>query len=154
MSRLSIAAPFVVNMLAGAKNKGHDISKLVADAGMPGNILSSPAARVSFEQLSRLNNSLAILLDDEGYGLTSKPQRQGTFKLCCYSAIHAETLEQAVEIFAEFYNLMELDFIHSLEYDQDQVKYQLSRRPGARIDNSYIIEYTLLVIHRTLCWMA
>jgi AraC-like DNA-binding protein len=154
MSRLSIAAPFVVNMLEGAKNKGHDISELAIEAGMPADILPSQRARVSFEQLSRLNNLLASLLDDEGYGLTSKPQRQGTFKLACYSAIHAETIEQAIQVFVEFYNLMELDFVHKLHYGQDQVNYQICRRPDARICNSYIIEYTLLVIHRTLCWMA
>jgi len=154
MSKLTIASPFVVNMLEGAKNKGHNISRLVLEAGIPADILTSTQTRVSFEQLSRLNNLLVPLLDDEGYGLTSKPYRQGTFKLCCYSAIHAETIDQAIQVFVEFYNLLELDFIHQLEYGQDYVKYQLSRRPSARIRNSYIIEYTLLVIHRTLCWMA
>lgn len=133
---------------------GCNINQLLLQNGISPTILRSGKARVTFEQFSRLSLALVELLDDENYGLATKPQRSGTFKLACYSALHAETIGEAIEIFAQFNNVLEMSLEHEISIKSDVVRYQFRRRPSIAIKNSYLIEHSLVVIHRTLCWMA
>ncbi|MGI9285512.1 MAG: AraC family transcriptional regulator ligand-binding domain-containing protein, partial [Pseudomonadales bacterium] len=154
MESTTVASPFIVNMLEGAKSLGYNISHILADCGISPSILREPRSRVTFEQLSHLSLSLMRLLDDESYGLLPKPQRHNTFKLATYSAINADSVGQALVLLTEFGNIFDNGLSFSLRQHEDQTIYQLTRRPGSGIKNNYAIEHHLITIHRTLCWMA
>lgn len=154
MESTTVASPFIVNMLEGAKSLGYNINHLLADCGISTSILREPRSRVTFEQLSDLSLSLMRLLDDESYGLLPKPQRQNTFKLATYSAINADTIGRALGLLTDFGNIFDNGLSFSLLPKKEQTIYQLTRRPGGGIKNNYAIEHHLITIHRTLCWMA
>lgn len=154
MKSTTVASPFIVNMLEGAKNLGYNVNHILTNSGISPSILQEPRSRVTFEQLSDLALSLMRLLDDESYGLLPKPQRQNTFKLACYSAINAETIGQAIVLLAEFNNIMDTGLTVTLPRQEKQTLYQLTRRPGGGIKNNYAVEHHLFTMHRTLCWLA
>lgn len=141
-------------MLQGAQSRGLDVNRILRDSGMSPDVLRQGRSQVTFGQLARLELSLIELLDDETIGLLSTPQRRNTFKLCCYSIGNADTVGEALSLFAEFANLQDGSLIHDLSHEADFSTYRLRRRPGAWVKNNYIIELTLLTIHRVHCWMA
>ncbi len=154
MTAITVAAPFVLDMLEGARIRGYDIEKILLENEISCDILQQSRARVTLQKYGNLSRSLMRLLDDETFGLLDKPQRQNTFKLMCYSAINAETIEEALKIFIDFMNILENSLIHTIIKGDRITTYQLTRRPDANIINSYAIEHLLVTIHRTLCWMA
>lgn len=154
MTTLSVASSFTLNMIEGAKLKGYDINSLLREADISPDVIMDKSGRVSFEQHSKLSDLLSALLNDENYGLTSNPQPRGSYKMACYSAIHEDSLERVIRTFTQCLNLMRLDLIHEVSQNQDLVRYSIRCRPGAKIFNNYISEHTLLVVHRTLCWIT
>ncbi|MFT5690810.1 MAG: AraC-like DNA-binding protein [Oceanicoccus sp.] len=154
MTAITVAAPFVLDMLEGARIRGFDIEKILLENDISRDILQQSRARVTLHKYGNLSRSLMRLLNDETYGLLDKPQRQNTFKLMCYCAINAETIEDALKIFIDFMNMLENSFEHTLIKGDRISTYQLTRRPQANIVNSYAIEHLFVTIHRTLCWMA
>jgi len=154
MKSSTIASAFVRNMLEGAIAKGHNVDHVLAENGISPDILLEDKSRVTFDQLARLSRSLMRLLDDESYGLTDKPQRKNTFKLICYSAINAETVGEALKLFVEFLDVVESSLGFELVPHNEQLTCRLKRHPESKIKNHYAIDHLMLVLHRTLCWMA
>lgn len=154
MEALSIASDFARNMIEGAKLKGYDINQLLAFSKIHPDLLDDKNGRISFEQHSILSNLLSNTLNDENYGLTTNPQPRGTYKIACYCAIHEDSIERVLRTFTECLNLMRLDMIHEVSQSQELIRYSITNRPGTRTINNYIAEHTLLVIHRTLCWLT
>jgi AraC-like DNA-binding protein len=154
MEPLSIASNFARNMIEGAKIKGYNIKQLLEFYNISPNIINDKNGRISFEQHAMLSNLLSSTLNDENYGLTTNPQPRGTYKIACYCAIHEDSIERVLRTFTECLNLMRLDMIHEVSQSQDLIRYSITSRPGTRTLNNYIAEHTLLVVHRTLCWMT
>ncbi len=154
MSSSTVAAVFVINLLQGARERGYNLKQLLRDNGISPHILQQPKARVTFLQLARLGQALIQLMDDEYCGLLDKPQRQNTFKMASYAAIHAEDVGEALTLLMEFSNLFENSLQYSILSDRGVTVCRLTRRPHSRIKSSYVIESILLTLHRTLCWLA
>lgn len=154
MESSTVASPFIVNMLQGARESGYNVNDILAGCGISTSILREPRSRVTFKQLSDLSLALMRLLDDESYGLLPKPQRHNTFKLATYSAINADTIGKALGLISDFGNILDNGLSFSLQRGAKHTVYQLTRRTGGGIKNNYAIEHHLITIHRTLCWMA
>ena len=150
----TIASAFVHSILEGATAKGYDINQILRESEISPNVLQYPKSRVTFRQMELLGKSLADLLNDENYGLTDKPQRKNTYKLICHSIISADTVEEALKLYVEFLNMLDDSLEYELVEETQHLTLQLTRRPARSIKNNYVIEHILLVIHRTLCWLA
>lgn len=154
MESTTIASPFVAQMLEGAIARGFNVDRLLKNNGISPDILRQPRARVTFAQLARLGQALTQLMDDELYGLMERPQRRNTFRLLGYSLLQAATLGEALEIYRDFQNMLENSLTCRLQPGEAQTAVQFVRRYPDRIRNDYAIEQTLLVLHRTLCWLV
>ncbi len=134
--------------------QGYDAHKILSENGISPNILQHSKSRVTFRQMAALSKSLSVLLNDENYGLTDRPQRLNTYKLICYSIISAGNIEEALRLYVEFLNILEDSVAYQLFDENEHFVLQLIRRPQRHIQNDYVIEHQLLAIHRTLCWLA
>ena len=154
MESPTIAAPFVVNMLQGAKDQGFSIEQILIDCEISPSILHKPQARITFDQINRLGHNLWRLLNDECYGLVDKPQPRNSFKLMCYSALHGDTLGDVLATMVEFVNILANSISCELVRERDLWKIRMTRRAGANIKNNYALEHLMLTVHRTLRWFG
>ena len=154
MSSSTVAAVFVINLLQGAKERGYNLKQLLLDNDISPHVLEQPKARITFLQLTQIGQAVIRLMDDEYCGLLDKPQRQNSYKMACYAAIHAEDIGEAITLMMEFSNLFENSLQYSVVREKQLTICRLTRRPYSRIKNTYAIESILLTLHRTLCWFA
>lgn len=150
----TIASAFVHNILAGARDKGHDIDTVLRQCNINPQILALPQSRVTFEQMSQLTQYLIDLLDDEQFGLTNRPIRKNAFRLACLAAIHSETIGDFIAVYNEFFRVSDSCLSYQLSIQNDQAIYRINAESGTTIKNCYVIESQLLVIHRLLCWLS
>ena len=150
----TVDGDYVRELLQGAIEKGYNINNLMIKSGISPGLLDNPGVRVSFRQLADLSINLLDLMNDEFFGLVDKPQRRGSFKLMCHACISADTIGEAMQLFAEFGNLMENTWYHSVSTEPGTVVYQLLPRKGVRLRHRIAIDYLYSTLYRTLCWMA
>ncbi|MFL9871336.1 AraC family transcriptional regulator [Paraburkholderia megapolitana] len=110
MNLISATVPIslVNDLLADANSKA--VERLTGRAGIPGELLRKPGARVTQEQFSTLYRALAVELDDEMPGIFSRPLRNGTLKYICLSLLDAPRLDVALHRLGQFFHLMLDDF--------------------------------------------
>ncbi|BFM15184.1 AraC family transcriptional regulator [Maricurvus nonylphenolicus] len=154
MKSSTIASPFVLNMLQGAQAKGLNIQEMLLACGIAPSILDYPQARITFPQMAKLSSLVVSTLDDEYFGLTSKPQRQGCFKFACYSAMQARDVEELLHLLVEFNTAIDSDFIHEIVLEEEQARYQVIPKPDVTLINHYAIEHVLFGAHRAICWFS
>jgi len=154
MSSPTVSAYFVINMLEGARAQGYDLTKILADNQIPSDVLRNTKSRITFVQLSRLSVYLMELMNDECYGLLQRPFQKNTFRLMLYAVIHAQSIGQAMVIWSDFLNILDCGLRSSVRREETQTTFILTRLSGDSIKSNYVIEYFMLVAHRTFCWLA
>jgi AraC-like DNA-binding protein len=82
---------FVHRLLRQAERRGMDITPLLREAGIPGDIAYRPRTRVTVEQMAMITRGLWRLTNDELFGL-GPPIPLGTLKFAALSLIHAPDL--------------------------------------------------------------
>ena len=129
----TISIAFVLEALAGVREKGLDAGSLLGQAGISPELLDAPQARVSSVHYATLWHLIAEALDDEFFGMDSHPMKAGSFTLLCHSVIHCDTLERALRRALRFFRLVLDDFEGVLERDGDTARVVLAERlPGPR----------------------
>lgn len=154
MASSTVAAALVAQMVAGARERGQDVDRILQQCGIAPEILAQPRSRITFQQLSNLSRALVELTGDELYGLMARPQPRNTYRLLCHCAIHAATVGEALELITDFYNVLDSGLVIATGPGRGGTAFRLTRRPRCRILNHYPLEQILLTVHRTLCWMA
>lgn len=154
MSSPTVSAYFAINLLEGARVQGYDLIKILADNRIPNDILRNSKSRITFVELSRLSTYLMELMNDECYGLLERPFQKNTFRLMLYAVIHAESIDQAMTIMSDFFNILNCGLQSHVQRDTTQTSYILTRPTNDAIKSNYALEYFMLVAHRTLCWLA
>lgn len=154
MKDITIAVPFVIQAIEGARHAGYDVKRLLKEAGISPSLLHQPRARVALEPFVRLVQNLMRTMDDEAVGLLEKPQRLGTFLLVARSVLHETDLRGAIRCHARAYNLLDSGFVHFVEEQPQRVIYGLRRRNAQSIRSDYIIESATMTLHRFLCWLC
>ena len=150
----TVDARYARDLIQGALEKGYDINRLLKSSGISPWLLHDPKGRVSFRQIADLSAGLSDLMNDEFYGLVEKPQRNGTFKYMCYSALSADTAYEALAMFCEYMNLYENTWSHELVSTENEVIYRPIQRRGFRLAHPLALEFLLSSLYRTLCWMS
>jgi AraC-like DNA-binding protein len=152
--RGTIAICFVEEALVEAARRGVDVHALLAAAGIPPSLLASPQARVAPERYGALWHAIARALDDEFFGLDSRPMKYGCFTLLCHSVLHAGTLARALQRALRFLRLVLDDLQGSLVVEGRLARVELLERPGAPPRRMFAYGAFLIVLHGLACWLV
>ena len=145
---------YAYEIVQGALRKGYDINRLATSVGISPWLLRNPKGRVTLRQIADLSIGLADLMNDEFYGLIEKPQRRGTFKFMCYSALSAENAYEGMQMFCQYMNLYENTWSHELVEQGDHIIYRPITRRGFQLAHPIATDFLLSSLYRTLCWMT
>lgn len=152
---ITIAPKMVLQSLAGAKQAGIDIDRLLRKSDIdPAQLIEHPDRRIPLDQFVLLSRYAAGVMNDEIAGLFEKPMRLGHFRAMALTSVHAKTIGGAFVRSIELYNLFENSITYTIEEQGDQVIFQAHRIPGHKVLNTYAIESALTVQHRFMGWLA
>ncbi|GGP49729.1 AraC family transcriptional regulator [Saccharothrix coeruleofusca] len=148
----TVAIHYVAAALRGAARHGHDLSALLARAGIGEALLGDERARVTPEQYTRLIQALWEVLDDEFMGLAPRPSKRGTFATMCLLAVHCATLEAALRRGLAFYALFDVEPAMGLAEADGVARFTLST---AELDDPdrFLAESLLVLWHRFSSWL-
>lgn len=138
--------------IAGARERGHDIDGLLAQAHIDPALLQASHARVSAKAFSRLWVVLADLLDDEFFGIDSHPMRRGSFRLMCHASLGGSSLDQALRRALSFLRLVLDDIYGELRYEGEFALLVIHDHGVERRLFSY--GTWLILVHGLLCWLG
>ena len=158
MREATVATIFVQNLLVGAEKQGincdhillaNGISKLAVVSGG-----TKVTSRVPLNSFAAVAREIMTLLDDECLGLTNQRQPLGSFNMMCRACISAKTIKQSIKRTANYWNLFENTYRHTVLISSGRVYYELHQREGKSAMNNYVVEAVLSSIHRFHCWLA
>lgn len=98
----TISTGLVHEALEVAKARGLDVASVLDTAGIAGELLQAPRARVSAAAYAHLWAALADAMDDEFFGMDSHPMRRGSFRLMCQVVLQTRSLEHALHRMSAF----------------------------------------------------
>jgi len=157
MKKFTIASVFIQDLIDGATRQGldcepillkHGISKLAYDD------VKQVPARVPLENFAAVAIEIMRELDDEFLGLTERKQRLGSFNMMCRSCISAKTVKRSLTRTANYWNLFENTYDHSVEIQGSSVLYKLQLNDDKPPLNRYVADSLISSIHRFHCWLA
>ena len=154
------AAPFalipVQDLLALLRQVGHDagsVPALLERLHLPPALLADPLGRVDPRQAWHLCSALGVELDDEQFGLASRPVPPGTTELLVARAMHGRTLGGAMSALAESASLVQPD----LRFDAkclDELHFAMSLPNPDSEARRILLELTAVPLHCTFCWLS
>ncbi|MDD5297727.1 MAG: AraC family transcriptional regulator [Rhodocyclaceae bacterium] len=148
----TIAISFVQEALAGVRARGLDAGAMLAAAGISPELLTTPLARVSSDHYGALWHLIAQALDDEFFGMDSRPMKVGSFTLLCHAVIHGDTLERALRRALRFLRLVLDDLEGELVREGDTARVVLRERGEPR--RAFAYGTFLIILHGLACWLA
>jgi len=149
--RGTISIGFVHEALVGVRERGHDAVALLRQAGISPALLDSEQARVSPERYGALWLLIARALDDEFFGLDSRPMKSGSFTLLCYSVLHSDTLDTALRRALRFLRLVLDDLSGTLSIEDGIAQIRLQERKGPQRMFAYAT--FMVMLHGLACWL-
>jgi AraC-like DNA-binding protein len=151
--RGTIPACFVDEALFELQRRGLDTGDLLRDAALSPSVLETPDSRVSVESYGRLWRGVSAALDDEFFGMDSRSMKQGSLSFLCHLALHARTLEEALERSVRFLRLS-LDHFHArTEIDGDMARVILIEDQQRNVPiRAFAYGTYFLILHGVMCW--
>lgn len=151
--RGTIAISFVREALEAPVARGLDGGALLEAAGISPELLLAPQARVSSAHYGLLWHGIAQALDDEFFGMDSRPMKAGSFTLLCYSVLQCETLERALRRALRFLRVVLDDLEGVLEREGDTARVVLRERL-AEPRRAFAYGTFLIILHGLACWLV
>ncbi|MEY2632866.1 MAG: hypothetical protein RIR00_1520 [Pseudomonadota bacterium] len=147
----TIAMAFVREALVGL-GEGAGV-EVLAQAGIPVELLEASQARVSSRQYGQLWHLIARTLDDEFFGMDRHRMKVGSFTLLCHAVIHADTLERALRRALRFLRVVLDDLSGELVREGDTARILLREPAGAAPRRAFAYGTFLLILHGLACWL-
>lgn len=142
----------VVNgFLSGADRTA--VARMAEQSGIPHELLTKSAARVTQEQFSTLYRLLAMELDDEMPGIFSRPLRNGILKFLCLSLLDAPRLEVALHRFGQFFHLILDDFRLVSRREEARAVVEFFANPDGPPVSALARELMLKLVHGVASWL-
>jgi len=148
----TIAIHYVRAALRGALRGGHDVTPVLAAAGIGPALLEDDRARVTAEQYTLLIQGLWEALDDELMGFGAKPSKRGSFQTMCLLAVHCPDLGSALRRGLDFYELLDSRPAMTLVEDDDGYRLELDLSDASDPDH-FLAESLLVLWHRFSSWL-
>ncbi|GAB7531196.1 AraC family transcriptional regulator [Pseudomonas sp. 3A(2025)] len=149
----TISVLLVQEALLELRQRGGNDDELLAQAGIPAQLLANPFGRVSSQRYGQLWRLIAQAMDDEFFGMNARRMKSGTFAYMTRTALKESTLGAALEGMLRLLNLVFDDFSPRLVNQNGQAEIALvEAQPQQCRAFSY---FTLwLMVHGLLCWLA
>ncbi len=154
-SRGTIAVAFVRQALQAVARRGLDPALALEKAGLAADLLVDDRARVGPEVFGSLWLSIAELLDDELFGLDSRPMRVGSFATLCHLMLHTPDLRTALVRGARLVNLLLADTRVELDLEGPEAALRfVEQGPRAREAQVFAHETLFVMLHGLVCWLV
>lgn len=154
----NIAIGFVTGMLSRLPQHGVAIAPLLKASGIGAAATLPP--RVRLEHYTRLYNLAVQALDDEGFGLFSRPLPRDSFEFLCRAMLGAPNLAEAIDRASRFLRLV-LDDLHLRLHLTNSAQAELlilEKRRLAKTDDDpariFAFEWLLRLLHSLMCWFS
>ncbi len=154
MKEITIDSAFARMLLDGAQAKGLECDQILLSNGISRLTIEKPGTRVRLESFASFAIEIMRELDDEFLGLGATKQPVGSFNMMCRSCISARDIQRSMKRSANFWNLFNNTFRHSVEETDESFTYILTSIEGTNSLNTYLIEAILSSIHRFHCWLG
>lgn len=152
MIKASISIQFVAEAIFAAGAQGWDVPALLARAGISQELLENPQSRVSPQQYGALWHVLAQALDDEFFGMDSRPMRYGSFAILCHSLLDCRNLGHALSRAIRFFALILDDMTGELQCDGEQASIIL--KDGRESPRLFAHGTYFVILHGLACWLT
>jgi AraC-like DNA-binding protein len=158
-NRATVAAGFVAGLLSGLAGRRVAARALLAQAGLPADCLTRPAARVPVAGYAALYNAVVRHLEDEGFGLFAQPVQPGTFEFLCRAAIGSRDLGEALERAGRFLRIAVPDLEVRVERAAPVARVVIAERRRLRRQANdprrvFAFEWMLRLVHGLACWLS
>jgi len=151
----TIAAAFVRQALDALVRRGLDPAPALSHAGIRSEILSAESARVTPESFGALWLHIALTLDDELFGLDTRPMKVGSFATVCHLMLHTQNLREALIRGARLINLLIDDTQVELQFNDTRASIRLIDAGGLPQEQRIFAHETLFVmLHGLMCWLV
>jgi len=154
--RATVAIGLVHGLLAGCAGRGVALPPLLAGAGIDPDCLADPAARVPVERYADLYNAVTRALQDEGFGLFSRPLAPGSFEFLCRSVVSAPDLGEALQRATRFLRVILPDLEVTVRREREAAWLGIREAlplaaPAGRV---FAFEWLLRLLHGLACWLV
>jgi AraC-like DNA-binding protein len=156
-SHSTVAIGFVSGIISGLQRAGASQNELLQRAGIATTSIGDATARVPVARYAALYRLINERLDDEGFGLFSRPLRRGTFEFLCRGALSATTLDEALDRIARFLRVALDDLEVEVQRSRDTaliVIEQEQRLPVGEPGRVFAFEWLLRMIHGVAAWLT
>lgn len=153
----TVAIGFVTGITAGLSRCGADAGALLDRAGLASQQLGKPDARIPVARYAALYRLINERLDDEGFGLFSRPLRRGSFEFLCRSALSAPTLDAALERISRFLRIVLDELDVEVQRAGDTALLIISQErplPVGEPGRVFAFEWLLRMIHGLAAWLV
>jgi AraC-like DNA-binding protein len=153
----TVAIGFVSGIIAGLKRSGASPQAALDHAGIAIELLGKPGGRVPVARYAALYRLINERLDDEGFGLFSRPLRRGTFEFLCRSTLSSATLGEALERIARFLRVVLDDFAVEVQRRGDAALLVVTQKqplPVGEPGRVFAYEWLLRMIHGLAAWLV
>ncbi|MGH6960003.1 MAG: AraC family transcriptional regulator [Dongiaceae bacterium] len=153
--RGTIAVAFVRQALDALRRRGLDPAVVLDSLGISAELLADDRARVGPEVFGALWLAIARLLDDELFGLDSRPMRVGSFATLCQLMLHTADLREALLRGARLVNLLLDDVRVELDFGDSEAAIRfVEQRPRAPEAKVFAHETLFVMLHGLMCWLV
>ena len=154
MAVVTVAAPFVQQLLQGYRTQRDDVEQLLRECKITPQVLHNNQIRVPAENFAKISKAIRTRLNNESYGLSVKPIPTGAFRLMAIACLNSQTVGESFQVCVDFYNLLSIDVQMDFYVDDQKAALCVQRRPNCRFLNTYALESLLSAIHRFHCWLS
>lgn len=145
---------FVRGMLSGVQARGQPCEEFLTAAGIDPKLLAEANAQVTGEQYVALFQVLTERLNDEGFGMFSRPMKRGSYTLMVSSAFGATTLEVAMRRFARIFWMLQDDLVLEPVRDGALAGWALRFSDSSKVWPNFMHEMLLRFYWRALAWLV
>ena len=156
LSRLpknTISIHQVLLILQGVRLRGLDVPGMLDKAGISRELIHQPRARVTQAQYSRLVILMTRKMQDEFWGLCSRPLPVGTFASCCRTLAHASSLGEALRLGFRYFHPLLSDFTPRLRIQNGMAVCELQDRVKPSDAQRYAKRVFLFFSYGLACWL-
>ncbi len=129
-------------------------ARVLAAAGIPGELTGSAHARVTADAFAALWLAVSRELDDEFFGLDRRRMKYGSFALVCHAALPAADLGRALRRTLHGFALVLDDVRGALAVEGREAVITVHNRIQAAPDRQFADETFLVLVHGLMCWLA
>ena len=152
----TVSYGFVKGLLASLDYRPGLARELLELAGIA-TTLQSSNSRVPLTAYTALYRLTSERLNDEAFGLFSRPLRPGCFELLAHNALSAGQLSEAIDRCANCLNLLQDNLWLSLERDSEYAELRIEIRQPLPVGDAgfvFVHEWLLRLLHGLCAWLS